>query len=229
MASKAKARKTKRPASRAAGRTAGITKQQQKFCEHYALHGNGAEAYGHAYPKSRTNTPKYRTDHAGKLLRKDAIRDAIERLKPEAAEIAEKSFAITAERVLAEMAAIAFANSDDYYRWGTFERPVRKKNKQTGRWETMKDEHGNDITEPVPFAHIKPSDQLTRQQKAAIVGASMTFSKTGDPVVEVKMADKRAALKDLMQHLGLLKTDVSVSGKGGGPVQLVVSSAEANL
>lgn len=226
MASKTRA-KTSR--SRASGRTGVLTRQQQKFCEHYALHGNGAEAYGHAYPKSRSNTPKYRTDHAAKLLKKDGIRDSIERLKPKAAEIAEQSFAITAERVLAEMAAIAFANSDDYYRWGTFDRPVRRKDKETGRWETVKDEHGNDVTEPIPFAHIKPSDQLTRQQKAAIVGASMTFSKTGDPVVEVKMADKRAALKDLMQHLGLLKTDVNVSGKGGGPVQLVISSAESNL
>ena len=30
---------------------------------------------------------------------------------------------ITAERVLQELAAIAFANSDDYFSWGTFERP----------------------------------------------------------------------------------------------------------
>lgn len=206
-----------------------LTAKERKFCEHYALHGNGAEAYRHAYPVSQKHSPKYRTDKAAKLMKKAGIEDSIARLRPKALEAAEKKFEITAERVLAEMAAIAFANSDDFYSWGTFDRPVRKKNKQTGLWETMKDDKGRDITEPVPFARIKDSDKLSRLQKAAIVGASMTFSKSGDPVVEVKMADKRAALKDLMQHLGLLKTDINLAGKGGGPVQLVVSNAEANL
>lgn len=206
-----------------------LTPKERKFCEHYAIHGNGAEAYGHAYPASRKHTPKYRSNKASALLKRAGIEGCIATLRPKAVEVAEKKFEITAEKVLAEIAAIAFANSDDYYRWGTFERPVRRKNKESGRWETMKDEAGNDITEWVPFAHIKDSDSLTRHQKSAIVGASMSFSKSGDPVVEVKMADKTASLKLLAAHLGLLKSVNEHGGTGGGPIQLVVSSAESNL
>jgi len=46
-------------------------------------------------------------------------------------------------------------------------------------------------------------------------------------VLEVKMGDKLGALKLLMAHKGMLKT--VHEGKGGGPVVVMMTSAEANL
>lgn len=209
------------------GLTKGLTKQREKFCQHYALHKNGAEAYAHAYPKSRRQQPQYRAQQSFKLMRNTEIQDRINELKARVVAVADKEFDITAERVLQEMAAIAFANSDDFYVWGV--REVPRFHRKTG--QPVLDGDGNQVIDHVPFAAVKPSDGLTRRQKAAITGAEMTLSRTGEPLVSVKMADKRAALKDLGQHLGLFKlgVDATLSGKGGGPVQLVVSSAEEAL
>lgn len=209
----------------------GLTKQERKFVEHFALHGNGAEAYGHAYPASRKHSPDYRSKKANELLKKGRVKGRAEQLKERASKIVDEKFDISAERVLQELAAIAFQNSSDIFEWGTYERDVYRKNKETGRLEPVLDKDGKQVTETVPFARAKPSSELTRQQKAAILSASETISRTGDRLIEIKMADKVGALKLLGQHLSLFKMgiDANVAGKAGGPIQLVISTAEANL
>lgn len=202
-----------------------LTAAQEKFAIYYAMHGNGAEAYAHAYPTSRKHTPQYRSEKASKMLADAKIKAKVSGLGSKVTEIAEKKFEITAERVLSELAAIAFANSDDYYEWGV--REVPRIDRKTG--DLKLDKIGNPIIDKVPFAYVKPSHSLTRQQKAAIVGAEMTMSRTGEPLVSVKMADKRAALRDLGQHLKLFSQGIDIGGKGGGPIQIVVSSAEDAL
>lgn len=208
-----------------------LTKQQEKFARHYALHGNGAEAYHHAYPASRKHTPQYRAEHACKLLAQAKIAAKVASLKGKAAQIAERSFEITAERVIQEIAAIAFQNSGEIFDWGTYERQVYRKNKETGRHEPVVDKDGNHVTELVPYARAKPSSELSRQQKAAILSASETISRTGDRLIEIKMADKVGALKLLGQHLSLFKVgiDAKLGGVGGGPISVVVMNAESNL
>jgi hypothetical protein len=77
-------------------------------------------------------------------------------------------------------------------------------------------------------ARVQELLQRVKAIAAAIVGAEMSFTPDGSPAVTVKMADKRAALKDLGQHLGLFKQqDVTVNG--GAPIPVVLSSAEAAL
>ena len=206
-----------------------LPKQQVKFCECYALSGNGADAYFKAYPASRKHPPRYRAEKASKLLAKANIRAHIASLKDKVAEIAEKKFAITAENVLQELAAIAFASADSYFSWGTREVPIM--NRKTGGPVT--DEAGKIQMKIEPYAYIKASDSLTTVQKKAIVGAEMTFSKDGMPMVSVKMADKRAALVDLGKHLKLFGADKVAKGEvelpGGGKFTIIVSEAEAKL
>jgi hypothetical protein len=199
-----------------------LTKNELSFAQHFALHGNGAEAYGHAYPKSRTNSPEYRSNKASKLLAKATIKARVDALKKKVSAIAEDKFEITAERIIQEMAAIAFANSDDYYEWGSFEQPIFNRKGDP----VINELTGKQKTEIVPYAYIKPSKGLSRRQKAAIVGAEMSFSKTGDPVVSVKMADKRGALKDLAQMTGHLKNLHEVTGKNGAPIAVAATSAD---
>lgn len=204
-----------------------LTSQQEKFCQHYALNQSGADAYRHAYPASKKWKPNTFHPQVSRTLADPKIAARIRALEAKASEIAEKKFEVTVEKITQELAAIAFANADDYYSWGSFRKPLFTKSGAP----IIDPKTGEQRTEIVPFVHIKDSAELTRQQKAAIAGAEMTFSKTGDPVISVKMSDKRAALKDLGQTLGMFKMglDANVAGKGGGPIQLVVSSAEDAL
>lgn len=208
-----------------------LTAKQLAFIEAYSLSLNGAEAYRTAYPTSKSWRPERVQVEASKLLKHPIIAQRVAERAKKAAAIAEEKFEINAERVLQELAAIAFQNSADVFEWGAFERPVFRKDKATGKYEKVVDENGEEVTELVPFARAKPSAELSRQQKSAIISASETTSRTGDKLVEIKMADKVGALKLLGQHLSLFKVgiDANVSGKNGGPIQLVISTAEANL
>ncbi|KAB2942952.1 MAG: hypothetical protein K8F92_16350 [Hyphomicrobium sp.] len=50
-----------------------LTEQQATFCSHYAQNQNGAHAFAHAYPWSRSKRPKARSEYARRLLRKPWI------------------------------------------------------------------------------------------------------------------------------------------------------------
>ncbi len=196
-----------------------LNAQQEAFCQHYAINKSGAQAYAHAYPKSKKHSAQYRAEGASKMLAQPKIATRIEQLAAKVVEIADKKFEVTAERVLQELAAVAFQNAEDYFEWGSYERPKLRKNKETGLHEPMLGADGKPITETVPFARIKPSDQLTRVQKAAVIAVSETISRTGDRVVEAKMADKLGALKAIGQHLGMFKERVEHTGKNGAAIQ----------
>lgn len=83
---------------------------------------------------------------------------------------------ITAERVLQEYAKIAFANSDDYFEWSA------------------------------SSVNLKPSDMLTRDQKAAISSIKETTTEHGG-ALELKLHDKQKALDALARHLELFDGD----------------------
>jgi hypothetical protein len=67
------------------------------------------------------------------------------------------------------------------------------------------DAAGNPVTRAVPVAIVKPSSQLTRAQKAAVAGIEMGAARDGTPTINVRLADKARALRDLAQHLGLFE------------------------
>lgn len=209
--------------------TSELNAQQEKFCQRYALHKNGAQAYGEAYPKSLTNTSQYRAESASRMLAQPKISSRIKHLSEKIAEIADKKFEVTATRVLQELAAIAFQNADDYFEWGSFTREKLRKSKETGLYEPMLDQNGEPLVEEVPFARIKPSTALSREQKAAVVAVSETISRTGDRVIEAKMADKLSALKLIGQHLGMFKELREVTGKNGQPIQQNVTHTLPDL
>ncbi len=183
-----------------------LTAAEEKFCQHYAMHQNGSEAFIAAYPeRAKIATAQRRYENASHLLSRPKIKARIGVLATRVVEIAEKKFDITAERVLQELAAIAFQNAEEYFEWGSRNVVVRRRNKETGQMEPLIDENGEPLTKAEPYALIKPSETLTRVQKAAVLSVSETISKTGDRVIEAKMADKLGALKLLGQHLALFK------------------------
>ncbi|HRH15145.1 MAG TPA: terminase small subunit [Azonexus sp.] len=201
-----------------------LTAQQEAFCQHYALNQAGSEAFSVAFPeRAKGKTPQYRAEQASKLLAQSKIKTRISALATRAIANAEKKFDISVDRVLQEFAAIAFYKADDYFEWGTIERAVYHKG------EPVLDRNGEQVFENVPQLKIRDSKTLTAEQMRAVLAASMTISKTGDPVLEVKMADKVAALKALGQHLKMFNAGVDVKNMPGGNVQIIISSDEANL
>ena len=96
---------------------------------------------------------------------------------------------ITAERVLAELSAIAFANAGDYFAWG-----------------------------PQGVA-LKDSAGLTVPQRAAVAEVAETKPgpRGGAGTVKIKLHDKLAALDRLARHLGLYLDKTDLSGPPVGP------------
>jgi len=97
---------------------------------------------------------------------------------------------ITAERVLAQMARLGFADLRDAF-----------------------DAEGK----------LKPPADWDPDLAAAITSVEVSSAAEGAQIVKVRMADKRAALADMARVLGMMRDNLTVTGKGGGPIQVTIS------
>lgn len=88
-------------------------------------------------------------------------------------------YAVTKEKIVEEFARIAFANTGDYMTWGP------------------------------DGVNVKPSSELTAEEKAAIAEVKETRSDKTGTVVQVKPYDKISALTALAKTLGMLQDKVS--------------------
>ena len=153
-----------------------ITPMQWRFIDEYLIDMNGARSVIRA-GYSRRGAKQV----GSRLLRRPAIRDEIAR------RIAARSqrTAITADRVLEELARIAFANLMDYMRPG----------------------EGGDLV--VDFS------RLSRDQAAALVEVTVEDSRRSDGRevrrIRFKLADKLAALVALGRHLGMFVDKLEVT------------------
>lgn len=193
-----------------------LTKAQEAFCQAYVLNsGNGVEAYRAAYPDTQASADGTVAAMASKLLKVAKVMQRIHALRQRVQAIADKKFDVTAESLIQEMAAIAFLNADDYYDWGM---------------ETVTDtrKDGTPYQRTYATMTLKSAKELTRTQKKAVAGIEKTVSRTGDVVVNLKLADKRAAIKDLYAMAGFTKP-LELTGPGGEPIKLVITNAESAL
>jgi phage terminase small subunit len=93
-----------------------LTNKQEAFAQHYALHGSPIEAYrGAGYSKAMSANST--AVEAQKLLKKPKIADRIAELSARVRKVAEEKFDISAERVLRQFEAIAFADAGDFVEW----------------------------------------------------------------------------------------------------------------
>lgn len=167
----------------------GLNPKQQRFVAEYLKDLNATQAAIRA---------GYKADNADvtgpRLLGNVGVASAIAFGQ---AKLAEKA-GVTAERVVAELAKLGFANMQDYMRVGVDGDP----------W--------------LDFS------QLTRDQAAALTEVTVEDFKEGRGEdardvrrVKFKLADKRAALVDLGRHLGMFVENVRHSGPSGGPLQFI--------
>jgi phage terminase small subunit len=164
-----------------------LTRKQARFVAEYLIDLNATQAAIRA---------GYSARNAGKigpeLLGKTRISSAID----EAHEARSQRTGVTADRVVAELAKIGFANMQDF----------------------MKAAPGGD-----PYLDFSA---LSRDQAAALQEVTVEDyvegrgeDKRDVKRVKFKLADKRAALVDLGRHLGLFVDRHEHTGRSGGPIE----------
>lgn len=172
---------------------AGLTERQQRFVQEYLVDLNATQAAIRAGYSSRTAQ-----EQSSRLLSNAMVAEAVARGKAERS----TRLGITADRVLTELAAVAFARMPDYVEWGT----------------------GSQM-------NIKHSDELTDHQAAAVsqVTESEKYIKTIGEYEQlmsrersIKLHDKLGALKLLGQHLDLFKEKHELTGKDGAPLVFTI-------
>jgi len=165
-----------------------LTAKQQKFIDEYLIDLNATRAYKAAYPKCKSDEAANAA--SSRLLRNVKVQEQITK---EQQDIQERT-KITQDKVVQELAKIAFSNATDYVEVVT--RPIKHR-----YWDEKKKEYvyeEGDVYEQDII--LKDTKQLTDDQKAAI--SSIKNTKHG---IAIEQCNKVEALHLLGQHLGMFK------------------------
>ncbi|HBO04340.1 MAG TPA: terminase small subunit [Eubacterium sp.] len=186
-----------------------LTAKQKRFCDEYLIDLNATQAAIRAGYSEKT---AYRT--GADNLRKPQIEEYIAKRQKELS----RSTEITQERVIKELALIAFSNNADYAH------VVEKKMKAEvdGALVDVLDEDGK----PVMYRTVEPvlTEELTEEQKRALA-----VIKKGRDGLEVKSCDKVKALELLGKHLGIFtdKIEANVNDTTRSELQELLAQRKA--
>lgn len=173
---------------------AGLSPKQEQFVQEYLIDLNATQAAIRAGYSARTAN-----EQGSRLLANVSVAEAVARAKAERS----RRVGINADRVLEELASIAFARMPDFVEWGS----------------------GKQI-------RLKPSEELGAFDAAAVaqVVESEKFIKmTGDDEQlmsrerSIKLHDKVAALKLVGQHIGMFTEKHELTGKDGQPLVFTIA------
>lgn len=169
-------------------KTAKLTAKQRRFCDEYLVDLNASQAAIRA---------GYSPDTANRMgaenLTKPVIKARIQQQMDERAKRTE----VTADRVLLELARIAFCNVTDIARLVTKSVKQQVWNEQTGTWEEK------EVMQQL--VELKDTDTLPVDIRAAI--ASIKNTKYG---VAVEVVDKVKALELIGKHLGMFTDNLKI-------------------
>lgn len=173
-----------------------LTEKQKIFADEYLIDLNATRAYKEIYK----NCKKDETAAAAgaRLLRNVKVKKYLN----EKMEEREERTKITQDKVLKELAAIAFTDGTQYAK--VIEKQAILTTEQ-GTRIPIYDENEN----PIMYQDVEMilTDKLTEEQKKAI--ASIKHGKNG---IEVAMCDKVKALELIGKHLGMWKDKIEMSG-----------------
>lgn len=186
-----------------------LTPKQKRFCEEYLIDLNATQAAIRAGYSLKTAEQT-----ASRLLRNVKVQEYIAKRQKELS----RSTEITQERVIKELALIAFSNAADYAR------VVEKKMKIEvgGVLVDVLDEDGN----PVMYRTVEPvlTEELTDDQKRALA-----VIKKGRDGLEVRPCSKEKALELLGKHLGIFtdKIEANVNDTTRSELQELLAQRKA--
>ena len=176
-----------------------LTEKQKIFVNEYLVDLNATRAYKVAYPNVKKDDTA--AVNGNRLLRNAKVKEYLnERMKER-----EKRTEITQDKVLEELAAIAFSNGSKYAK--VIEETVYDEN-----GEVLLDSDGNIVKQKV--VDLVLTDELSETDKKAI--ASIKKGRNG---IEISTCDTVRALELLGKHLGMFKEKVEVSGNINNPYE----------
>lgn len=164
-----------------------MTAKQKRFCDEYLIDLNATQAAIRAGYSEKTAA-----EQGARLLVNVKVQTYIQKRKSDR----ERRTEITQDRVLNELAAIAFSNGANY------SKIVKKR---------TYDELGNEVE--YSDVEFKDTDELTAEQKKAISAIKQT--KFG---IAVETCDKVKALELLGKHLGMFTENIEVNGQINNPM-----------
>lgn len=168
-----------------------INEKQKRFCEEYLVDLNGTQAAIRAGYSARTAN-----EQGARLLANVSIQEYIGKLMGERSE----RTGITVDQVLKELAAVAFANIDDFV-----------KVEEVTFMDMSLDNEGNPVytSRKAKSVNVFETDTIDRAKIPAI--ASIKQTKEG---IELKTHDKIRSLELLGKHLGMFITRIDTTTKG---------------
>lgn len=171
-----------------------LTAKQKRFCDEYLIDLNATQAAIRAGYSAATAR-----EQAARLLTKVIVKEYIQQLQTERS----KRTDITKDRVLQELAAIAFANIDDFVRV----------TEQEFKSITF-DEEGipTETSRLVKIVDVFETDKVDPAKIPAL-----SSIKQGRDGIEVKIHDKQKALELIGRHLGMFNDKLDVTS-GGDPL-----------
>lgn len=186
-----------------------LTDKQKRFCEEYLIDLNATQAAIRA-----GYSPKTAEQTASRLLRNVKVQEYIAKRQKELS----RSTEITQERVIKELALIAFSNNADYAH-------VVEKKMQVEAGGALVDVLDKD-GKPVMYRTVEPvlTEKLTEEQKRALA-----VIKKGRDGLEVKSCDKVKALELLGKHLGIFtdKIEANVNDTTRSELQELLAQRKA--
>lgn len=173
-----------------------LTPKREKFCQNIVMCMTQRAAYKDAF--APPNMKDYVIDREASILRRNPIVSA--RIKEIQHEI-QKDNQVTVEKVLAELAHIAFDDIKNYV-------DFRNEKQMVGLDEQLKP-----VYDYMPVVEVKDSNDIdTRAISEITVDGKGNF--------KFKLYPKDAALFKLGQYLGLFVDRSEITGKDGGPIEV---------
>lgn len=165
------------------GKGSGLNDKQRKFAEEYLVDLNATQAAIRAGYSAKTAGSQ-----GERLLKNVEIQSYLQKRMKDRG----KRLEITQDRVLLEVARVAFRDVREFY-----------------------DEEGN-LLPPKMLSDDAAAclDGLDVYEERDGEGAIIGYTK------KIRFADKMQALNLLMRHMGLDKVSVELTGKNGGPVEV---------
>lgn len=164
-----------------------LTPKQIRFVDEYLVDFNATQAAIRAGYSKKTAA-----FIGAENLKKPKIAEEIARRQKDL----QRRTEVTQDRVVKELARVAFADASDYV-----------------CVETLTYENEDGTVSPIQVVSPKDTDTLSDDQRAAIASI-----KQGANGVEVKLCDKIKALELLGRHIGMFNDKLSLSGTDGGPL-----------
>jgi phage terminase small subunit len=165
-----------------------LTPKQQLFVDEYLIDLNATAAYKRAGYKAKNDNVA--AVESAKLLRNPKIEEKVK----EAMSEREKRTNITQDRVLQELARIAFFDARKLFDKEGKPIPINQLDDDTAAALA-----GLDVME----------EYVGSGEDRVFVGYTKKY----------KVADKNTAITNAMRHLGMLKDKVEHTGKDGGPIE----------